>query len=227
MAADDLESREVILSGATREEPMPPRREQMFPTLNPRQIARLEAHGKHMELRVDEILAQPGDRHLPLLVVLSGSIEVMQVSLAGEQRVVLHEAGSFSGELSTLRGVGSVVRMRVHSSGAALSISDPELRDVIQTDSELSELFMRAFILRRVALITSAAGDVILLGATNSASTLRLQQFLTRNTYPFVNLDVTDDSTAMELRQRFQLSDSDLPVVLCRGEVVLKNPSNE
>jgi thioredoxin reductase (NADPH) len=199
----------------------------MFPKLNARQLARLEAHGRHMDLRAGEILAQPGDRHLPLLVVLSGSIEVVQVGLAGEQRAVLHEAGSFSGELSTLRGVGSVVRMRVHSAGTALSIADSALRDVIQTDSELSELFMRAFILRRVALVTSASGDVILLGSTNSASTLRLQQFLTRNTFPFVNLDVSDDSAAKELRQRFRIADGDLPVVLCRGELVLKNPSNE
>jgi thioredoxin reductase (NADPH) len=80
----------------------------------------LEAHGQHVELRAGEILAQPGDRHLPLLVVLSGSIEVVQVGLAGERLVVLHEAGSFSGETSTLRGVGSVVRMRVHSDGKAL-----------------------------------------------------------------------------------------------------------
>ncbi|HEY3656549.1 MAG TPA: FAD-dependent oxidoreductase [Steroidobacteraceae bacterium] len=227
MATDDPKEEDAILSGAPRGMPPVARREQMFPKLTAKQIARLEPHGEHIELRAGEILAQPGDRHLPLLVVLSGSIEVAQVGLAGAQLVVLHEAGSFSGELSTLRGVGSVVRMRVRSEGTALSISDSALRDVIQTDSELSELFMRAFILRRVALITSASGDVILLGSSSSASTLRLQQFLTRNTFPFVSLDVASDSAAKELRQRFQIADSDLPVVLCRGEVVIKNPSNE
>jgi len=86
---------------------------------------------------------------------------------------------------------------------------------------------MRAFILRRVGLITSASGDVVLLGSAGGASTLRLQQFLTRNTFPFVSLDVTSDAAAMELQQRFQIADSDMPVVLCRGELVLKNPSNE
>ncbi|MEA3106517.1 MAG: thioredoxin reductase, partial [Gammaproteobacteria bacterium] len=141
MAADDLEQQDTILSGVPRGTPPFARREQMFPKLDAKQIARLEARGQHVELRAGEILAQPGDRHLPLLVVLSGSIEVVQVGLDGEQLVVLHEAGSFSGELSTLRGVGSVVRMRVHSDGEALSISDSDLRAVIQTDSELSELF--------------------------------------------------------------------------------------
>src|SRR5882672_8764243 len=226
VAADDLEQ-DAILSGAPRGTLPNARREQMFPKLSARQIARLEAHGQHIELRAGEILAQPGDRHLSLLVVLSGSIEIVQVGLAGEQLAVLHEAGSFSGELSTLRSAGSLVRMRVHSDGTALSISDSDLRAVIQADSELSELFMRAFILRRVGLITSASGDVVLLGSAGGASTLRLQQFLTRNTFPFVSLDVTSDAAAIELQQRFQIADSDLPVVLCRGEVVIKNPSNE
>jgi thioredoxin reductase (NADPH) len=227
VAADNLEQQDAILSGVLRKTPAYARREQMFPKLGARQIARLEAHGQRIELRAGEILAQPGDRRLPLLVVLSGSIEVVQVGLAGEQLIVLHEAGSFSGELSTLRGAGSVVRMRVHSDGIALSISDSNLRAVIQTDSELSELFMRAFILRRVGLITSASGDAVLLGSASGASTLRLQQFLTRNTFPFVSLDVTSDAAAKELQQRFQIADSDMPVVLCRGELVLRNPSNE
>ena len=227
VAADDLEQDDAIMSGVPRGAPPYARREQMFPKLSARQIARLEAHGQQIELRAGEILAQPGDRHVPLLLVLSGSIEVVQVGLAGEQLVVLHEAGSFSGELSTLRGVGSVARMRVRSEGKALSISDADLRTVIQTDSELSELLMRAFILRRIGLITSASGDVVLLGSASGASTLRLQQFLTRNTFPFVSLDVTSDAAAIELQQRFRIADHDMPVVLCRGELVLKNPSNE
>ena len=91
MAADDLEQQDTILSGVPRRTPPYARREQMFPKLSARQIARLEAHGQHVELRAGEILAQPGDRHLPLLVVLSGSIEVVQVGLAGEHcRITEH-----------------------------------------------------------------------------------------------------------------------------------------
>jgi len=60
------------------------RRAQMFPQLTPLQIARLEAHGVHRRIAKGEILAQPGDRNLPLLVVLSGTIEVVQSGLAGK-----------------------------------------------------------------------------------------------------------------------------------------------
>jgi thioredoxin reductase (NADPH) len=203
------------------------RRAQMFPQLTAPQIARLEAHGVHRRIGKGEILSQPGDRNLPLLVVLSGAIEVMQTSLDGEALVVVHTAGSFTGEMSTLHGVGSLVRSRVRDEGEVLAIAEDHLRTVIQTDAELSETFMRAFILRRVGLIQSQAGDVILLGSSQSAGTLRLQQFLTRNSYPFVNLDVNTDASVQTLLDRFHIKVDEVPVVLCRGEVVLKNPSNE
>jgi thioredoxin reductase (NADPH) len=160
-------------------------------------------------------------------VVLSGSIEVVQVGMAGETTVVTHTASGFSGEMSTLRGISTVVRVRVGTAGEVLQIDENCLRTIVQTDSELGELFLRAFILRRVGLIESQAGDVILLGSSHSADTLRLQQFLTRNTHPYVYLDVHEDATARELQERLKLKASDLPVVLCRGVVALKNPSTE
>ncbi len=203
------------------------RRAQMFPLLTPAQIARLEAHGTHRQVTKGEILSQPGDRNRPLLVVLSGSIEVVQPGIDGEVLVVVHTPGSFSGEMSTLQSVGSLVRSRVRESGEVLAITEDRLRTIVQTDFELSELFMRAFILRRVGLIQSQAGDVILIGSSHSAGTLRLQQFFTRNSYPFVNLDVNADETVGGLLERFHVKAEDVPVVLCRGEVVLKNPSNE
>jgi thioredoxin reductase (NADPH) len=203
------------------------RKAQMFPQLTPAQIARLEVHATHGQISQGEILAQPGDRHRPMLVVLSGSIEVVQPSISGEVLVVVHTAGSFTGEMNTLQGIGSLVRSRVREAGEVLVITEDRLRTIVQTDAELSELFMRAFILRRVGLLESQTGDVILLGSIHSAGTLRLQQFLTRNSFPYVNLDVNSDEAVQALLERFHIHADDVPVVLCRGEVVLKNPSNE
>jgi thioredoxin reductase (NADPH) len=203
------------------------RQAQRFPQLTAAQIARLAGHGTRRPISKGEILAQPGDRNLPMLVVLSGSIEVVQTGMGGEVPIVVHTAGSFSGEMSTLQGIGSLVRSRVRDAGEVLVIAEDRLRTIIQTDAELSELFMRAFILRRVRLIASQAGDVILLGSTHSAGTLRIQQFLTRNSFPYVNLDVNTDAEVVTLLQRFHVTADEIPVVLCRGEVVLKNPSNE
>jgi thioredoxin reductase (NADPH) len=199
----------------------------MFPLLSAAQLARLQRYGQRRALRAGEILAEPGDRGLPMWVVLSGSIEVVQIGMAGEAVVVTHTAGGFSGEMSTLRGISTVVRVRVGSEGEALQIDENCLRTIVQTDSELGELFLRAFILRRVGLIQAQASDVILLGSSHSADTLRLQQFLTRNTYPYVYLDIHEDAAACELQERLTLKASELPVVICRGVVALKNPSTE
>jgi thioredoxin reductase (NADPH) len=203
------------------------RRAQMFPQLTAAQIARLSVHGTRRNMSKGEVLAEPGDRNRPVLVILSGSIEVVQPGLSGEVLVVVHTAGSFTGEMSTLQGIGTLVRSRVREAGEILVITDERLRAIIQTDTELSEIFMRAFILRRVGLLDSKSGDVILLGSSHSAGTLRLQQFLTRNSYPYVNLDVNMDASVQALLERFHVQAADVPVVLCRGAVVLKNPSNE
>ena len=203
------------------------RKEQIFPILTAEQIARLAPHGTKISVQRGQILAEPGDRHRQLFVVLSGSIEVVRPTMQGEQLIVVVTPGGFTGEMATLRGVGSLARARVREDGELLAIPDDELRTVVQTDARLSELFVRAFILRRVALVSAQQGTVVLIGSRHSADTLRVQQFLTRNAYPYVNLDVDTDSSVQALLDRFHVTVHDIPVVICRGETMAKNPSNE
>lgn len=203
------------------------RKDQTFPTLTLEQIARLTPHGRKLAVRKGQILAEPGDRHRDLLVILSGSIEIVRPTLQGEQPVATLTAGGFTGEMSTLRGVGSLVRARASDDAELLAIPDDQLRTVVQTDARLSEVFMRAFILRRVGLVAAQQGDVILIGSRHSSGTLRLQQFLTRNAYPYVSLDVDGDLGVQLLLDRFHFAVDDIPVVICRGDRMLKNPTNE
>ena len=219
-------NQELSMEGSIAQSAYAGRSAQMFPHLTPLQVTRLSAHGRKIATQNGQILSEPGG-HPPMYVVLSGSIEIIQPTLSGETLIVLHTPGSFTGDTGTLRAISTVVRMRVREAGEVLAIDDAQLREIVQTDSELSELFMRAFILRRVALITSQSSDVILLGSRHSAGTLRLQQFLTRNTYPFVNLDIDTDVSVRDLLERFHVTVEDLPVVVCRASIVLKNPSNE
>jgi len=97
---------------------------------------------------------------------------------------------------------------------------------VAQADSELSEIFLRAFILRRVALIADHRGDGVLIGSSYSAATLRIREFLTRNGQPHTYLDV-EDPAVQALLDRFHPRLEDVPVVICRYDRVLKNPTNE
>jgi thioredoxin reductase (NADPH) len=217
---------ETTMEGSIAQSPYAGRGAQMFPHLNETQTARLCAHGQKISTHKGQILAEPGDR-VPMFLVLSGSLEIIQPTLAGETLIVVHTPGSFSGDVGTLRGIGAVVRVRVREAGEILAIDGAHLRTVVQTDYELSELFMRALILRRAALLTTGSSDVILLGSANSAGTLRLQQFLNRNSFPYVNLDIDSDASVRALLERFHVQVEDLPVVVCRGSLVLKNPSNE
>jgi thioredoxin reductase (NADPH) len=119
-----------------------------------------------------------------------------------------------------------LARIRVREAGAVLLIDAEQLRGIVQTDAELSELFMRAFILRRMSVIESGRSEVLLLGSDHSADTLRLREFLTRNTRPYVNIDIEHDADAKALLERFHVRSDDIPVVVCRGGELLKNPSN-
>ena len=219
-------STESTLEGSIGQSPYAGGGAQMFPHLNDAQISRLSAHGRKVTTQKGQILAEPGDR-VPMYLVLSGSLEIIQPTITGETLIVVHTPGSFSGDVGTLRGIGAVVRMRVREAGEILVIDDTHLRNIVQTDYELSELFMRALILRRAALLSTGSSDVILLGSAHSAGTLRLQQFLGRNSFPYVNLDIDVDASVRDLLQKFHVEVEDLPVVVCRGSVVLKNPSNE
>ena len=201
------------------------RREQLFPKLTAQQIARLEAHGKRIETHAGEVLVEPGERHRNLLVVLSGSLELALPGMLGEALITVLLPGDFAGEMSTLRGVAGFVRVRVRDGGAVLSIDDESLRTVVQTDAELSELFMRAFILRRMGLVASGQSEVTLLGSRHSADTLTLRKFLTRNAYPYVSVDIDTDPGVQALLDRFQVAVEDIPVVIARGGRVFKNPS--
>src|SRR5260370_28486869 len=86
---------------------------------------------------------------------------------------------------------------------------------------------MRALTHRRAAMVAQGIGDVLLIGSVGSAATLRIKQFLTRNGHPFKCLDLDRDADVWQLLTRFDVEPAQLPVVICRGEAVLKNPTNQ
>ena len=120
-----------------------------------------------------------------------------------------------------LSGRPALFRSRASEAGEVIELDRQQLLALVQTDSELSELIMRAFILRRVELIVHGLGDVVLVGSNHCAGTLRVKEFLTRNGHPYSYIDLDRDTDVQDLLDRFQLSAADVPVLICRGEVVL------
>ena len=222
MSATALPSTPVIAEAAS----IPPERSaQMFPRLTPAQIARVAAHGTRRSVQQGEILLEPGQPTRRFFLVISGKLEILRPS--GGELIVVHEAGQFAGDVHMLSGRASVVRARMAEPGEVIEVDRDNLRNLVQTDSELSDIFMRAFILRRVELISRGLGDVILLGSSHSAGTLRIKEFLMRNGHPYSYLDLERDTSAQEFLDRFHVSVEEIPVLICAGKTVLRNPTNQ
>ncbi|MGA2412953.1 MAG: FAD-dependent oxidoreductase [Candidatus Sulfotelmatobacter sp.] len=205
---------------------IPDIRGEVFPTLTPQQIDRIRPSSKVRQVNVGDILFDPGDSDIPFFVLLSGSLEIVQPDLFGGERLIVeHGPGSFTGEINMISGRRNLVRGRVTAPGEFLEMTAENLRSVVARDSELSEIFMRAFILRRLELIKSGQGNIILLGSRHSAQTLRLREFLTRNGQPHTYVDLDLDSSYQDLLDHFQVTLDQIPVVICNNKNVLRNPS--
>jgi thioredoxin reductase (NADPH) len=198
----------------------------MFPTLSDAQIARIAAHGVIRPISGGEVLIEAGQTDVPFFVVLAGGIEIIRPSALGDLLIASHRPGQFTGEVSMLLGRPAMMRVRASESGEVVQLTRDQMHALIQTDAEMSEVLMRALIYRRVELVAQGIGDVLLIGSAGSAATLRIRQFLTRNGHPFKDLDLDRDADVRALLDRFHVDPSELPVLICRGDAVLKNPSN-
>jgi len=198
---------------------------QAFPVLTAEQIDRIRPLSKVRKVKTGDILFEPGDTDIPFFVLLSGSMEIVQPDRHAERLIVNHDPGEFTGEMTMISGRRGLVRGRVTEPGEFLELSSSDLRTLVARDAELSEIFMRAFILRRVALISSGLGNVILLGSRHSAQTLRLREFLTRNGHPHTYVDLDTDTGYQDLLDQFQVTPDEVPVVICNNRTVLRRPS--
>ncbi|MGH9642244.1 MAG: FAD-dependent oxidoreductase, partial [Terriglobales bacterium] len=202
-------------------------RTQIFPTLTEAQIHRICPVGKRRKVEPGEILFEPNDTGVPFFVILSGAMEIVQPGLNGELAIVGHAAGEFTGEMSMITGARCLVRGRITEAGEVLEVTADGLRSLVARDAELGEIFMRAFILRRLALITKGYGNVIMLGSRHCPNTLRLREFLARNAYPYTYIDLDTDKDSQMLLDRFGVTLSEVPVVVCNTRTVLRNPTTQ
>jgi thioredoxin reductase (NADPH) len=201
--------------------------EQIFPKLTPAQIRRIAARGRMRAMRRREVLYEQGDSAVPFFVVVSGELEVVRPSGNVETLVTVHGPGQFTGEVGTLSGRRTLFRVRATKPGKVIELDRQYMLALVQTDSELGEILMRAFILRRVELVAAGVGDVVLIGSMHSGGTLRIKEFLMRNGHPYSYIDLERDPDVQTLLDSFHIVLSEIPVVICRGQVVLRNPSNQ
>jgi thioredoxin reductase (NADPH) len=201
--------------------------EQIFPKLTPAQIRRIAARGQMRAMERGEVLYEQGDSAASFFVVVSGELEVVRPSGAVETLVTVHGSSQFTGEVGTLSGRRTLFRVHATKPGKVIELDRQHMLALMQSDAELGEILTRAFILRRVELVAAGVGDVVLIGSTHSADTLRIKEFLMRNGHPYSYIDLERDPDVQNLLDSFHLAASEIPVVICRGKVVLRNPSKQ
>ena len=204
----------------------PSQMERLLPTLTSAQIARIAARGRRRTVARGEVLVEVGDKNVPFFVVTSGEVHALRPSGASEILIIALGPGQFSGEAIMISGRRAMGRLRASEPGEVIQLERAQLLALIQTDAELSEMLMRAFMLRRLELIAHEFGDVVVIGSAHCAGTLRVKEFLTRNGHPFHYIDLDRDAEAQTLLDQFHVSAADVPVLICGADAVLRNPSN-
>ena len=199
----------------------------VFPTLVESYVNRLRRYGHSRHTSAGEVLLEPGTADPRFFVVVAGSLEIMRETRDGETLIHVHLPGQFTGEANLLSGRRALVRIRAREQTEVIEIERPQLLRLLQTDAEIGEIITRALILRRAELIGRGYGDAVLVGSRYCAGTLRVREFLTRNGHPFQSIDLDTDDGVQELLDTFGIRPDDIPVLICRCEIVLRNPTNE
>jgi thioredoxin reductase (NADPH) len=204
------------------------RSEDVFPVLTAGQMARMAAHGRIRPVAAGDVLAQPGQLSVSFFLLRSGLLDIIRPDGPSREAIVATiSPGQFTGEVNMISGRRALFVIRAREAGEAIELTREQLAAVIQNDAELSEILMRAFVLRRVELLAGGLGDVVLIGSTHSADTLRAREFLQRNGHPHSYVDLDRDPDVQALMDRFAVTPAEIPILICRGQIVLRNPSNE
>ena len=198
---------------------------EMRPVLTSAEIDRARPFGRVRQADLGEILYRPGEVGRPCFVLLSATLEIVQPSVDDERPVFYLAPGMFTGEAGMIAGQRTVVQARVIEAGEILELVPEELRTLVARDAGLGEIFLRAFVLRRLMLINRQLGNVAVIGSRHSADTLRIREFLGRYGHPYTYIDLDLDDTSRNLLDRFSIAVTEIPIVIGNGTMVLRNPS--
>ena len=204
------------------------RRDQVFPELDPLELERVRRFGEIRSYAAGEALFTAGHVSDGFIVILAGKVDMTRRDQSGHvELIVAHGAGQFMGELAQLAGRPSLADGTAKEPVQALVIPPDRLRALLVAEADLGERIMRALILRRVGLLETGAGGPVIVGRADNGDVLRLEGFLRRNGHPHQLLNPESDAEAKALIERFHVDPGQLPIVLCPGGQLLRNPGED
>jgi thioredoxin reductase (NADPH) len=196
-----------------------------FPRLDQSQIAALAPFATRRHFHDGQPLFQAGTSHGGFFIVLSGAVEIVDSSGSEPRRVALHGPNEFTGDIDILSQRRSVVSAVARGDTDVLEVAPDDIRRIIGEDPGLGELILQAFVTRREQLLESGFQGIRVIGSGSSRDAYRIREFLDRNQVPITWIDVDEDPEAGEMLRHFGLDEAALPVVVCEGRPLLRNPS--
>ncbi|MES4903657.1 MULTISPECIES: FAD-dependent oxidoreductase [unclassified Streptomyces] len=197
-----------------------------FPRLNEEQIGLLSAHGRRIPVEPGQVLINEGERATEFIVVLSGSVAVVEdFGGPGERVLRVHGPGRFLGEVGLLSGQAAFATTRAREAGEILSAPVDRMRVLVARDPLLGDLVLRAHLARRALLVGAGAGFCII-GSRYSPDTGRLREFAARNRLPHRWIDLEADQETEAALRRFSVRPEETPIVIWRARELLRNPSD-
>ncbi len=199
---------------------------QTFPTLTEEQIERIKPFGQIEDLAKGTVLFERDDRTVDFFVLLKGNIEIYEHRSDGINVFTVHEYHQFTGELDLFNDRKILVGGRMGEDGTVLRLNRQSFKKMLTAETDIGEIVTRAFILRRVGLISHKQGSVSIITKGENSDSMRLERFLHRNGYPVEMLDYADEQSD-KILQKYQITEDRLPAVLIHlGEQIVYNPTN-
>ncbi|MGO7169736.1 FAD-dependent oxidoreductase [Rhizobium leguminosarum] len=190
-------------------------------------VQRAARYGHRQTVDGGEYLYRVGERNVDLFIILDGEVDILESDgRGGHTLVTTHQANQFTGELDQLSGRAVLVCAKVARPTTVLRIPRSGMLSMVRAESDIAEIMMRAFILRRARLQQNAEGGTLILGSEFSADCLRIQSFLLRNGYPHRLIDTDKDPDAREALKLFHINEAALPVVVVEGQTSVSRPTN-
>jgi thioredoxin reductase (NADPH) len=194
------------------------------PDLDAADIELFAGLGTRRQVSRGDYLYREGDVTYDFYVVDTAEVDIVLKVDGGERLVAHHGPGRFLGELNMLSALRVLVSARVSEPGEVIAVPRDRLRQLMAANARLGDTILAAFIARRNMLMEGAAPAIRLVGSRFSPEALRLREFLSRTRIPHEWLDPEGDPQLESLLREFDLSPSDLPVVIVTGSV-LRRPS--
>nr|MDQ3763465.1 cyclic nucleotide-binding domain-containing protein [Actinomycetota bacterium] len=197
-----------------------------FPRLTAAQLARLRRVGRRRTTTAGEVLLHAGGPDYDFVVVLDGTVAVVEAGTDGSppRVIAVHGPGRFLGGINMLAGQRPARSVVVQEPGAVLTLPVNRLRTVLARDPALANVVRRSFLLRRAMLIGRASG-LRVVGDRRWPASRELRTLLDQNGIGHQWLDPAEDAAARALLDEIDPRDGSRPVVVAADGRVLFEPT--